>query len=108
MRTDTATALIAYDGSEDAAAAIRHAGRLLAPRQAVVVYVWESLAGMLLHTDAAGLTGTMREAAAELDEEDRRYAERIAAEGAELAPVRPGLTRSRVRCRAAPRPGPRY
>jgi nucleotide-binding universal stress UspA family protein len=85
MRTDTGTALIAYDGSEDAAAAIRHAGRLLAPRQAVVVYVWESLAGLLLHTDAAGLTGTMREAAAELDDEDRREAERIAAEGAELA-----------------------
>ena len=85
MRPDTGTALIAYDGSEDAAAAIRHTARLLAPRQAVVVYVWESLAGMLLHSDAAGLTGTMREAAAELDDEDRREAERIAAEGAELA-----------------------
>ena len=85
MRTDTGTALIAYDGSEDAAAAIRHTGRLLAPRRAVVVHVWESLAGLLLHTDAAGLTGTVREAAAELDEEDRREAERIAAEGAELA-----------------------
>jgi nucleotide-binding universal stress UspA family protein len=85
MRTDTGTALLAYDGSEDAAAAIRHAGRLLAPRQAVVVYVWESLAGLLLHTDAAGLTGSMREAAADLDDEDRREAERIAAEGAELA-----------------------
>jgi nucleotide-binding universal stress UspA family protein len=84
MRTDTGTALIAYDGSEDAAAAIRHAGRLLAPRPAVVVHVWESLAGALLHTDAAGLTGTMREAAAELDEENRRDAERLASEGAEL------------------------
>jgi hypothetical protein len=105
MRNDTGTALIAYDGSEDAATAIRHAGRLLAPRQAVVVRVWESLAGLLLHTDAAGLTGTMREAAAGLDDEDRREAERIAAEGAE--PVRPGLTRSRVRFRVARRPGPR-
>jgi nucleotide-binding universal stress UspA family protein len=85
MRTDTGTALIAYDGSEDAAAAIRHAGRLLAPRPAVVVHVWESLAGALLHTDTAGLTGTMREAAAELDKEDRLGAERLASEGAELA-----------------------
>lgn len=85
MRTETGTALIAYDGSEDAAAAIRHAGSLLAPRRAVVVHVWESLAGLLLHTDPAGLTGTMREAAAELDEEERRNAGRIAAEGAELA-----------------------
>ena len=85
MRDGTATALIGYDGSEDAAAAIRHAGALLGPRPAVVVHVWESLAGALLHTDADGLTGTMREAAAELDEEDRREAESFAAEGAELA-----------------------
>jgi nucleotide-binding universal stress UspA family protein len=85
MRSDTGTALIGYDGSEDAAAAIRHAGRLLAPRSAVVVHVWESLAGALLHTDVAGLTGTMREAAAEVDEEERRDAERIATEGAKLA-----------------------
>lgn len=85
MRTDTGTALLAYDGSEDAAAAIRHAGHLLAPRPAVVVHVWESLAGLMLHTNPAGLTGTMREAAAELDEEDRRQAERIASRGVELA-----------------------
>jgi nucleotide-binding universal stress UspA family protein len=79
------TALIAYDGSVDAAAAISQAGRLLAPRRAVVVHVWDSLAGALLHTDVAGLTGPMRESAAELDEEDRREAERLASEGAELA-----------------------
>jgi nucleotide-binding universal stress UspA family protein len=85
MRTDSGTALIGYDGSEDAAAAIRHAGNLLAPRHAVVVHVWESLGGALLRTDADGLTGTMHEAAVEFDEEDRRNAERIAAEGAELA-----------------------
>ena len=35
MRTETGIALIAYDGSDDAAAAIRHAGHLLAPRPAV-------------------------------------------------------------------------
>ena len=85
MRDTTGPALIAYDGSEDAAAAIRHAGHLVGARPAVVVYVWQSLAGTLLHTDPAGLTGTMREAAAELDEEDRREAERLAAEGADLA-----------------------
>lgn len=85
MRPDSGTVLIGYDGSEDAAAAIRHAGKLIAPRPSVVVHIWESLAGTLLDTDVAGLTGTMRTAAAELDEEDRRDAERIAAEGAELA-----------------------
>jgi nucleotide-binding universal stress UspA family protein len=85
MRNETGTALIAYDGSDDAAAAIRSAGHLLAPRPAIVAHVWDSLAALLLHTDVRGLTGSMREAAEELDEEDRRDAERIAAEGAELA-----------------------
>ena len=47
--------------------------------------MWDSLAALLLHTDVRGLTGSMREAADELDEEDRRDAERVAAEGAELA-----------------------
>lgn len=85
MRDATGTALIGYDGSEDAAAAIRKAGKLIGPRPAVVVHVWESLAGALLHTDVNGLTGAMREAAVELDEEDRSEAETLAAEGAELA-----------------------
>jgi nucleotide-binding universal stress UspA family protein len=85
MRTETGTALIAYDGSEDAATAIRRAGHLLAPRPAIVANVWDSLGSLLLHTDARSLTGSMREAAAELDEEDRREAGRVAAEGAELA-----------------------
>ena len=85
MSNERATALIAYDGSEDAAMAIRHAGFVLGTRRAIVVNVWESLAGALLHTDVQGLTGTMREAAQELDEEDRRAAEQIAGEGARLA-----------------------
>jgi len=85
MRDGTGTAVIGYDGSEDASAAIRHAGRLLGPRPAVVIHVWESLAGLLLHTDVDGLTGTMREAAEEMDEEERSTAEQIAEEGAELA-----------------------
>ena len=85
MRTETGIALIAYDGSDDAASAIRHAGHLLAPRPAVVAHVWDSLSALLLHTDVRGLTGSMREAANELDEEDRSDAERVAAEGAELA-----------------------
>lgn len=85
MRTETGVALLAYEGSEDAAAAIRRAGKLLGPRPAVVAHVWDSLAALLLHTDVTGLTGSMREAADQLDEEDRRAAERVAAEGAELA-----------------------
>jgi nucleotide-binding universal stress UspA family protein len=85
MRTENGIALIAYDGSDAAAGAIRRAGHLLAPRPAIVAHVWDSLAALLLHTDVRGLTGSMREAADELDEEDRRDAERVAAEGTELA-----------------------
>jgi nucleotide-binding universal stress UspA family protein len=85
MRRESGIALIGYDGSESSAAAIGHAGRLLAPRPAVVVCVWDSLAGLLLHTDVDGLTGTMREAAAELDEQDQDEAAAVALRGAELA-----------------------
>lgn len=85
MQPQPGTVLIAYDGSDDAAAAIRHAGSVLGARPAVVVHVWESLAGLLLHTDVDGLTGSMRDAAEELDQEDRRNGERIAAEGEVLA-----------------------
>jgi nucleotide-binding universal stress UspA family protein len=85
MQPQPGTVLIAYDGSDDAAAAIRHAGSVLGARPAVVVHVWESLAGLLLHTDVDGLTDSMRDAAEELDQEDRRNGERIATEGEELA-----------------------
>jgi nucleotide-binding universal stress UspA family protein len=36
-----ATALLCFDGSDDAAAAISKAGELLAPRPAIVLSVWE-------------------------------------------------------------------
>ena len=85
MIDSSATALIAYDGSEDAAAAIRNAGSLLAPRTTVVVRVWEPLSALLLGTGLRALTDTMREAADELDEEDARDAQQIAEDGADLA-----------------------
>jgi nucleotide-binding universal stress UspA family protein len=85
MPSETGIVLIGYDGSDGAAAAIRRAGAVLGPRPAIVAHVWDSLAALLLHTDVGGLTGPMRDAAAELDEEDRRDAERVATEGADLA-----------------------
>lgn len=85
MRRESGIALIGHDGSDSSAAAIRHAGSLLAPRPAVVVSVWDSLAGLLLHTDVGGLSGTMREAAEELDREDNDEAGALALQGAELA-----------------------
>ena len=85
MHVSTGTILIGYDGSEDAESAIRSAGNLFAPRRAIVTYVWDSLAELLLHTDIDQLTGSMKEAAEELDTGDAREAELIAERGAELA-----------------------
>jgi nucleotide-binding universal stress UspA family protein len=78
-------ALLAYDGSEEAAAAIRRSASLLSGSRALVVHVWDSLSALLLHTDVSRLKGTMREAAEELDEEDRRQAKLIIEEGLEIA-----------------------
>jgi nucleotide-binding universal stress UspA family protein len=85
MQDERATILIGVDGSEEAEAAIRCAGRLLAPRRAIVTHVWESLAELVLHSDVDHLTGPMKEAAEELDAEGRREAEVVAARGADLA-----------------------
>jgi nucleotide-binding universal stress UspA family protein len=79
------TILIGFDGSADAENAIRRAGELLAPKRAIVAYVWDSLAELLLHTDLDHLTGEMKEAAEEIDADDALEAERIAARGARLA-----------------------
>lgn len=85
MQDSSGTILIGYDGSDEAGDAIRCAGDLFAPRSAIVAHVWDSLAELLLHTDIDHLTGSMQEAAEELDAEDAREAEQIAARGAELA-----------------------
>jgi nucleotide-binding universal stress UspA family protein len=85
MQDDRATILIGFDGSEEVEDAIRCAGRLLAPRRAVVAHVWESLAEIILRSDVNRLTGLMREAADELDAEETRVAEVLAARGADLA-----------------------
>jgi nucleotide-binding universal stress UspA family protein len=77
--------LFAYDGSEDAAAAIRRAGALLRGRRAVVLHVWDALSALMLHKSPDHLTGTLREAADELDAEDRRQAGLIVNEGLEIA-----------------------
>lgn len=85
MTNPTGPVLIAYDGSEASAEAIVRAAPLLATRRAQVVRVWDSLASLLLHTDIQRLTGMMREAAEEVDEEDANSSAAIAADGAELA-----------------------
>ena len=70
--------LIAYDGSDQAKAAIEEAGRQLTPgRHAIVLTVWEPLATIPLR----GVAGT----AGVLDESIEREAREIAEDGARLA-----------------------
>ena len=77
--------LIAYDGSDNAKAAIERAGAVLQHGPAVVATAWTSF------EDAApaallALPGDMvREGTQTLDEANRETAEELAAEGAELA-----------------------
>jgi nucleotide-binding universal stress UspA family protein len=64
--------LIAYDGSEDAKAAIQHAGRLIPGTAATVLTIWEPFETMLARTPE-----TLRPLAAvrDADEIDRQEAE---------------------------------
>ena len=78
-------ALLCYDGSEESGNAIARAGELLGGGQAMVVHVWVGLAELLLHSDLQGMTGPIVEAAEDIDTSDRDRAEKLAAEGAQLA-----------------------
>jgi nucleotide-binding universal stress UspA family protein len=101
----TGTILIGFDGSEDAENAIRRAAELLAPNRAIVAHVWDSLAELLLHADLDDLTGSMRQAAEELDAEDAQEAEQIAARGAALA-EEAGLQAIPITARGRPKAWP--
>jgi len=81
----TGPALLAYDGSEDAAKAIVCAGRLLAQREALVVYSFVGLSRMMLRSNVDVVSTPLADVAKELDAADADEAERIAAEGAQLA-----------------------
>lgn len=76
--------LIAYDGSDDAKAAIEHAGSLLAGQPAVVGTVWEPYVQMLTRYPTPGLM-LGGDDTGEIDEASREVAEDKAEEGAALA-----------------------
>jgi nucleotide-binding universal stress UspA family protein len=97
-----AAVLIGYDGSAESEQAIRAAAELLAPRRAIVAHVWDSLSELLLHRDLDDLSGSLREAADELDAEDAQAAERLARRGAELAEAT-GLEATPATARGKPR-----
>jgi nucleotide-binding universal stress UspA family protein len=79
------TVLIAYDGSENAKAAIEHAGAVLQHRPAVVATAWTTFEGAAPAALLALPGDMVREGTAALDESGRETAEGLAAEGAELA-----------------------
>ena len=97
MATDSPL-LICYDGSEDAKEAVRSAGRLLGPRQALVLTVWEPSA------DPGGSAWLGASTAvvnfAELDRAAAEHGRRIADEGVRIA-LEEGLDGEPVAVKAA-------
>jgi nucleotide-binding universal stress UspA family protein len=77
--------VIAYDGSAIARTAIASAGALLGSRPAVAVSVWAPIAHAAPAATIAAPRGVAVAGARELDAAERQKAERLAAEGAELA-----------------------
>jgi nucleotide-binding universal stress UspA family protein len=77
--------VIAYDGSDHARAAIEQAGALLRFRWAVVVCVWSPIEVAAPAATVAIPAGVALAGARGLDADRQRRAERLAAEGAELA-----------------------
>jgi nucleotide-binding universal stress UspA family protein len=80
--------LLCFDGSEDAAAAIAAAGRLLSPRRATVLTVWEPLSVWEPYDPATILSaplGKLASHALGLEEIAKELAEERVARGVELA-----------------------
>jgi nucleotide-binding universal stress UspA family protein len=77
--------LICYDGSDDAKAAIDEAGKLFGGHAATVLTVWQPFAEVLAATTLGwGIAPGVLDIE-EADEASRTAAQRLAAEGAELA-----------------------
>ncbi|TMQ97521.1 universal stress protein [Actinomadura soli] len=79
------TILIAYDGSDDARAAIEYAARKVKPEPAVVMTVWEPLLAQLAWAPLAAATPLAGEPEPGEKFEEERQAERLARQGADLA-----------------------
>jgi nucleotide-binding universal stress UspA family protein len=80
-------AVVAYDGSEEARAAIAAAGRLLAGRPVIVVHAWESTIRHTLSGKALGAApvADVREITGELEQMFAEGAQRMVDEGVALA-----------------------
>jgi nucleotide-binding universal stress UspA family protein len=89
MAREAAPVLIAYDGSEVARAAVRHAAELFAGRPAVLATVWEpGLAAVtvgLPDTIGVGALPPDPETVEAVDRVEREHAATVADDGAEFA-----------------------
>jgi nucleotide-binding universal stress UspA family protein len=88
MVREGAPVLVAYDGSELARAAVRHAAELFAGRPAVLATVWEpGLAALPGGPEALGVSAIPPDLATvdAVDRAERELASAVAADGGELA-----------------------
>ena len=77
--------LIAYDGSEDATAAIQHAGKLMPGFATTVLTIWEPFATMLSRTPETLRPLAQVRNAEEIDREEASRAEESSRQGVEVA-----------------------
>ena len=75
--------LIAYDGSDDAKAAIERGGRLLPGQEATVLTIWEELVDVLARTGSVFALGEVDYES--VDQQSEEQARQRAQEGAKLA-----------------------
>jgi nucleotide-binding universal stress UspA family protein len=91
-------ALLCFDGSEDARRAIEDAARLLAPRPAVVLTVWEAARDLTPLDPVGDTVGRLSGIYAELDAAGLQAAREVADRGAQLARDAGFEPRTRVEC----------
>ena len=83
--SSTGPVLLCFDGSDDARRAIERAAAILGGGPALVVHVWEPLSSVILRNPLIHSPGPLAEQAADLDEAGAEAAERLTAEGVEVA-----------------------
>jgi nucleotide-binding universal stress UspA family protein len=96
--TRSGPVVLCFDGSEDARRAIEEAGRLLAPRPAVVLTVWEAARDLTVLDPVGDAVGRLTGIYAELDEAGLQTARDVAQHGAQLARDAGFEPRARVEC----------
>ena len=96
--TASSPVLLCFDGSEDARRAIHDAGRLLAPRPAVVLTVWEAARDLTALDPIGDAVGRLSGIYAELDEVGLQAARDVAQRGARFARDAGFEPRTRVEC----------